>query len=174
MGRTSRAIHVRNKQQEPRPTALVFDFLTAKVKHKTKVHSRTDKERRRRRQAALKRYDQSPRGRYKQQKRNAKIRGIDWQLTYEQWCKIWADSGRWDQRGNWAEGYVMMRPGDVGPYAVGNVVIGRHVDNVAERNRIVFAAARAQDEEERPADWYEAEAAGDAPAEDDPFDDTPF
>jgi hypothetical protein len=154
-------------------TTDLLQRLLAPAKHQTKTHSKDAAERRVRRIAALKRYDQSPRGRFKQQKRNAKLRGIEWNLTYDQWCKLWADSSKWDQRGNWAEGYVMMRPGDTGPYAVGNVVIGRHIDNVTERNRLWFAMQRAATDE-KPAEWYDAEGAGEDQAEEDPLDDTPF
>ena len=98
---------------------------------------------------------------------------MPWELTYEQWADIWIRSGKWDRRGNWAEGYVMMRPGDKGAYAVGNVVIGRHEDNAIERNRLA-KERRERALLERPAEWYEAEAEGVEPEPEDPYDETPF
>ena len=70
--------------------------------------------------------------RYSEQKRRAKVRGIDFLLTFEEWANIWQQSGKWDQRGRGNGKYVMSRNGDIGPYAVGNVRIVIHRDNVAE------------------------------------------
>ena len=54
----------------------------------------------------------------------ARRRGIEFDLTYEQWKDIWFSSGHYEQRGVRKDEYVMARLGpDVGPYAVGNVVI---------------------------------------------------
>jgi len=60
---------------------------------------------------------------FNQQKSNAKRRGIAWQLTFEEWSKIWIDSGKWELRGRNSGQYHMSRPGDQGPYAVDNVRI---------------------------------------------------
>lgn len=68
-------------------------------------------------------YKASPRGRYSKQKENAKRRGIPFLLTYDEWWKIWEDSGKWDQRGNKIGSYVMSRQNDEGFYAIGNVYI---------------------------------------------------
>lgn len=65
----------------------------------------------------------------------AKQRGIPFLLTYEEWRKIWMESGKWKQRGNRRGQYVMMRPGDKGAYELGNVIIARVEDNRADRNR---------------------------------------
>lgn len=56
--------------------------------------------------------------RYREQKYNARGRGIEWSLTYEEWLKIWTDSGKLHLRGRKGGGYVMARFGDVGPYSV--------------------------------------------------------
>jgi hypothetical protein len=116
--------------------------LSERRRHAPKPHAKTEAERKRRRAAALKRYAQSPRGKFKQQRDNAKKRGIAWELTFSRWCEIWEESGHWGERGNFDEGYVMARHGDDGPYADGNVSIKRHNDNVAERNRWYFAERR--------------------------------
>lgn len=61
--------------------------------------------------------------RYSQHKANATRRGIEFNLTFEEWSKIWVDSGHQHQRGPKKDQYVMARYGDVGAYAVGNVKI---------------------------------------------------
>lgn len=79
-----------------------------------------------------KRYNATPKGLYSKHKVNARRRGIEFQLTFDEWLTIWNDSGRWDQRGNYPGGYVMRRLGDSGPYAAGNVYIGEHSENTME------------------------------------------
>ena len=56
-------------------------------------------------------------------KSDAKKRGVRWELSLEQWCNIWRQSGKWEQRGCRHDCYVMCRKGDVGPYSVDNVFI---------------------------------------------------
>lgn len=54
----------------------------------------------------------------------ARQRGIEWELTFEEWWCIWQKSGVWHLRGrSSAESMVMARYEDKGPYAVGNVRI---------------------------------------------------
>lgn len=115
------------------------------------THCETEAERKARRAAALKRYADSPAGKFKIHKTNAKRRGIPFLLTFTQWWRIWQRSGKWDQRGNGKpDDYVMGRKGDTGPYAVGNVEIITHAANAAVRNRLYErpsfygAAARAK------------------------------
>ncbi len=60
---------------------------------------------------------------YRQQRGNAKLRGIIFQLTAEEWWQIWAESGHLHERGQKANQYCMARFGDVGPYAVNNIEI---------------------------------------------------
>lgn len=71
----------------------------------------------------------SPLGKFKQQCWNAKRRGVEWLLTFDEWWSIWTASGRWSQRGKGDGQYVMARHGDAGPYAVGNVSIIRCNEN---------------------------------------------
>lgn len=71
---------------------------------------------------------------YTQQKSNAKQRGIEFAITFDEWKQIWIDSGKWDQRGRGAEKYCMCRIGDVGCYDVGNVFIGLGKHNVRDGN----------------------------------------
>jgi hypothetical protein len=60
---------------------------------------------------------------YNQQKQNAKRRGIAWEFDFEDWWKIWRDSGKWGERGCNRGQFVMARNGDSGSYRVGNVSI---------------------------------------------------
>lgn len=131
-------------------TTCVSEYLKP-TKHKTKKHARSERERKRRRAAAVKRYAQSPRGKFSQHKKNAKVRGIPFELTFVEWLRVWVESGHFDERSNkTADGYVMARRGDRGPYAVGNVEIVAHRINVAERNRNFAYAKRAG----IAWDWY--------------------
>ena len=71
---------------------------------------------------------------YNKQKAMAKHRGIDFQLTYEEWLDIWIKSGKADLRGCKAGCYNMGRHNDVGPYALGNVSIIPHEQNIIDAN----------------------------------------
>src|SRR4051812_11641348 len=65
----------------------------------------------------------TPWGKFAQHRRDSRGRGIEFKLTFEQWWKLWQDSGKWSRRGARKGQYVMARFGDVGPYSVGNVII---------------------------------------------------
>ena len=60
---------------------------------------------------------------YRAQKYNALRRKIGWIISYEDWCRVWDNSEKWDQRGRHAGGFVMARNNDQGPYSVDNVSI---------------------------------------------------
>ena len=64
----------------------------------------------------------------------AKRRGIGFTLTFEEWCNIWGQSGKWEQRGRKKGQYVMSRVGDAGDYTIDNVFIQSAEDNVADAN----------------------------------------
>jgi len=68
-------------------------------------------------------YTQTPKGRYVQQKVQATKRGIDWELSFEEWFSIWQNSGHWEERGFGKDKYCMCRFGDTGPYSATNVCI---------------------------------------------------
>lgn len=72
----------------------------------------------------------SPSQRYRDQRNNAKKRGIGWEITLVEWWDVWQQSGRWSERG--VSGYVMSRIGDTGPYAKDNVEIKTASDNHKE------------------------------------------
>jgi hypothetical protein len=75
---------------------------------------------------------------YADQKSKAKHRGIEFNLTFEQWWHIWEQSGKWDQRGIRNGQYVMSRIADKGSYAIGNV----YIQTVGDNNREAFATHR--------------------------------
>lgn len=60
---------------------------------------------------------------YSSQRAKAAMRGIAWNFTFQQWCDVWEESGKWHLRGRGAGRYCMARPGDTGPYEKGNVSI---------------------------------------------------
>ena len=70
-----------------------------------------------------KRIDADKRFKYACQKGKAKHRGIEFNLTYEEWWDIWEKSGKWEERGVNKGQYAMSRYGDQGAYEIGNVFI---------------------------------------------------
>lgn len=60
---------------------------------------------------------------YLSQRGAAKTRGVPWEITFIEWCRIWCESGRLHLRGVGRGSYCMARHGDVGPYSVDNVSI---------------------------------------------------
>lgn len=81
------------------------------------------------------RYELTPRGKYHRHRKNARTRGVAFELTFDQWMHLWNASGRWAQRGNRAGQYVMLRLNDAGAYSMANVYIALMEVNVAECNR---------------------------------------
>lgn len=72
----------------------------------------------------------TPKGKYSIQKRKAKQRKIEFNLSFDEWWKLWQDSGHWDERSQ--TGYVMCRTNDEGPYAIDNVRIDKASNNALE------------------------------------------
>jgi hypothetical protein len=69
---------------------------------------------------------------YDVQARQAKHRGVPFLITFEEWCYVWEQSGKWYQRGCGRGKYVMSRRGDLGAYEFTNVYIQSHGDNNVE------------------------------------------
>ena len=59
-------------------------------------------------------------------------RNIEMKLSFEEWIKIWLDSGHWYERGCHKGQYVMSRFKDQGNYEIGNVEIKLHRENIQE------------------------------------------
>ena len=57
----------------------------------------------------------SQKEKYSHQRGNAKIRGIEFLISYEEWLDWWVETGRLEQRGNKRGQYVMARIDDTGP-----------------------------------------------------------
>lgn len=74
----------------------------------------------------------TPLGKFEHQRQRAKVRGIAWELSFEQWWAIWERSGKWALRGRKVGEYVMARHGDAGPYSVANVSIKLASQNNSE------------------------------------------
>ena len=74
----------------------------------------------------------TPRGQFSIQKRKAKQRKIEWQLSFDDWWNIWQQSGKWEERGDSRGKYCMSRQGDTGPYSVENVYINLFESNTKE------------------------------------------
>lgn len=51
-------------------------------------------------------------------------------MTFEEWLKVWQDSGKWHLRGQGRGKYCMGRHDDLGYYEVGNVSIISQTENV--------------------------------------------
>jgi len=59
--------------------------------------------------------------RFWQHRTNARNRGIEFFLTFEEWYGWWQATGHWGERGRHRESYVMARIGDEGAYELGNI-----------------------------------------------------
>lgn len=71
----------------------------------------------------------SPWHAYKSQRRNAKSRGVEWNINFWDWWCLWEESGKWESRGRGNDHYCMCRKGDEGDYSKGNVYIASAVHN---------------------------------------------
>jgi hypothetical protein len=72
--------------------------------------------------------------RFTYQRRHAEvIRGVKFEMSFEQWLQLWLDSGHWDKRGRGAENYCLARNKDEGAYAVDNVYIATNSQNIKDR-----------------------------------------
>mgnify|MGYP000862309279 FL=1 len=58
---------------------------------------------------------------FRQQRVNARMRGIEFRFSLKQWLDVWGD--QWNRRGIGGDALVMCRRNDVGAYEPGNVYI---------------------------------------------------
>lgn len=87
----------------------------------------------------------TPQHKYNCHKGNAKHRNIDFDISSDEWWKIWQDSGHWHERGKGMGKYVMSRPGDLGAYHKDNVAIITQSQNLSEAHK----GKKATDEHKR-------------------------
>lgn len=81
--------------------------------------------------------DQSTaRRKYSAQKKQAQMRGIEWELTFDEWLDWWGID--LDRRGVRAGQLMMCRVGDEGPYKLGNIYKGTPADNGRTRGAMYW------------------------------------
>ena len=51
--------------------------------------------------------------------------GVDFTIPFDDWLKIWQDSGKFDQRGGKKGQYVLSRIDNTKPYEIGNIIINQ-------------------------------------------------
>lgn len=78
---------------------------------------------------------------YEEHRRNAKKRGIEFEITFEEWKDIW--SGKYHMRGPKSGQLGMLRTRDEGAYKAGNVRLGTPKENHQER-AVCDLVSRAQ------------------------------
>jgi DNA invertase Pin-like site-specific DNA recombinase len=69
---------------------------------------------------------------YGRQKRTAAFRGIEWQITFDEWWAWWQEDSRWQRRGAERDQLCMARIGDSGPYAIGNIYCTTKSENMRD------------------------------------------
>lgn len=74
---------------------------------------------------------QQIKSKYNTQKGNAKIRGIEWKITFEEWLAWWGNDI--NQRGKGVNELQMQRFHDKGAYELGNIVKGYPLQNARTR-----------------------------------------
>ena len=72
---------------------------------------------------------------FSRQKSGAKVRKIQWDLTFDQWLEIWTNSGMLWNRGKGVGESMMCRRIEPSPYSVKNVYIGDGKTNQADMYR---------------------------------------
>ena len=70
--------------------------------------------------------------RYRSKAADARNRRIPMLLTFDEWFGYWLASGHMEEYGRCRGQYVLSRPGDKGPYDVGNVRVVPQEENVRE------------------------------------------
>lgn len=78
---------------------------------------------------------------YNAQKKGALLRGIAFDLSFDEWKEIW--DGNFHLRGRGSDQLGMLRTYDEGGYSVGNVRIGTPKENAGDRS-LVSKVRRSQ------------------------------
>lgn len=77
----------------------------------------------------------SPFTRFVCQRKNARHRKVKWDISFNDWWRIWQESGHYEKYGRGHGKYCMARWGDSGPYSKDNVKIIASDDNNSEANK---------------------------------------
>lgn len=72
---------------------------------------------------------------FRRHRYRAFIRNIEFQFTFEEWYKMWLDSGHWEERGCKRGEYCMARKRDIGPYSKENVLIQLSTQNNSDGHK---------------------------------------
>jgi len=78
-----------------------------------------------------KEWAKTPRAKYTVQRAQAKSRGIEFTLTFEEWWSLWEP--HWTDRGTAPGQYCMTRNNDAGGYVFGNVAVKQVGSNLSEQ-----------------------------------------
>jgi len=65
-----------------------------------------------------------------QDRRDAAGNPVEMRMVFQEWLQVWISSGKYQLRGNRKGCYVMARKDDLEHYAVGNVEIIPHAENI--------------------------------------------
>lgn len=84
--------------------------------------------------------DKHTKKKYQVQKGGAYKRNIAFNLTFDEWCDIWEESGKWELRGTSKGQYSMCRYYDCGAYEKNNIYIALSTDNVKHAHDYKFRA----------------------------------
>lgn len=61
--------------------------------------------------------------------RDIAARSGEWEISFPEWWAVWLSSGRFGQKGQRPDNYVLCRVGDWGPYRLGNVFVATVREN---------------------------------------------
>ena len=86
---------------------------------------------------------------FDRQRANAKQRGVEFKMTFEQWSELWG--ARLDERGVRLGQLVMCRNGDAGAYEAGNVRIDTNSGNMKEHHMLRRVKKHAEASPKPPA-----------------------
>lgn len=60
---------------------------------------------------------------FSKQRCNAKLLGVQWNLSFEDWKEVWDLSGKWDKYGKGLDKFMMFRVDTTKPWELKNIKI---------------------------------------------------
>lgn len=78
-----------------------------------------------------------------QQKNQAQWREEGWTISYEDWKRLWDESGQWDNRGRARSCYCMTRRDITEPWSVDNVMIITREEHARSQSQAANAGYRS-------------------------------